>query len=204
MPAMFTGIVERTLRITQTVDTGVLRRIVLPDVWKDVRPGESIAVNGVCLTVAELLGGQLHFDVVNETLRKTNLGYLRIGSAVNVERSLRVGDRLDGHLVQGHVDGVARLLRHHRSDDDWRMTIEIPHALTNYFVPKGSITLDGVSLTIASLRATEFEVALIPTTRTITTLGSLDEGWMINVECDVMTKTIVSVMERREGSTRSE
>jgi riboflavin synthase len=197
---MFTGIVEKTVRVASVSDgTGFVRLNLAVD-WNDVRPGESIAVNGVCLTVAEigpppLLG----FDVIPETLSKTNLGLLKAGDLVNVERSLRVGDRIDGHFVQGHVDGTAQLVQQVGDEKEWRLTIHPPAELMKFVAPKGSVCLDGVSLTVASVERDRFEVALIPTTLSLTTLGSRPIGWPLNFEADILGKTIVSWLERRQG-----
>lgn len=199
---MFTGIVEKTVRVAGVVDGPRFRRLTLQSTWENVRHGQSIAVNGVCLTVAELSAGQVAFDVIPETLAKTNLGLLSAGDAVNVERSLRVGDRIDGHFVQGHVDGVAKLVGIESAADESRLAIEAPHDLGKYLVPKGSITIDGVSLTIAGLRGNVFEVALIPTTLSLTTLGEKQIGWPFNFEADVLAKMIVSFLERREELAR--
>lgn len=195
---MFTGIVERSVPITAATARGEGLRLSIDDAWRDVKLGESIAINGACLTVAAVENDKLHFDVVRETLDKTNLGLLNSGDEVHVERSLRVGDRLDGHTVQGHVDGTAELLAREQNELDWRMTVRLPPALANYFIPKGSVTLDGTSLTIASIGTDTFEVALIPTTLEITRLGRRPIGWPLNVECDMMVKTIVNVVERLE------
>jgi riboflavin synthase len=167
--------------------------------WADVRHGESVAVNGVCLTVAEISNGRLSFDVIPETLAKTNLGRLKAGDEVHVERSLRVGDRFDGHVVQGHVDGTARVVAVRSDPADWRMTLEPLAELARYIVPKGSVTLDGVSLTVAAIDGVRFDVALIPTTLQITRLGKRKVGDEVNLECDVLTKTIVATMERLEA-----
>jgi riboflavin synthase len=193
---MFTGIIEKTVRVIGAADGPKFRRLTLHNTWNDVRHGESIAINGVCLTVAEIMPGELGFDVIAETLDKTNLGLLNGGDSVNVERSLRVGDRLDGHFVQGHVDGVAKLLDVKADGDEWRLTLEAPHQLGKYLVPKGSVTIDGVSLTIAPLRGNVFDVALIPTTLSLTTLGQKQVGWPFNLEADIMVKTVVTTLER--------
>src|SRR5215210_5523576 len=143
---MFTGIVEQTVRLTGVVESPKFRRLTLAVDWPDVRDGESVAVNGVCLTVAERTPGQLGFDVIKETLDRTNLGQLQAGDDVHVERSLRVGDRVDGHFVQGHADGVALLVNQVADDNEWRLTLEPPRDLMAYVSPKGSVTIDGVSL----------------------------------------------------------
>jgi riboflavin synthase len=193
---MFTGIIEKTARVIGVADGPMFRRLTLASHWTDVRIGESLAVNGVCLTVAEMSPGELGFDVIAETLAKTNLGLVQQGDDVHVERSLRVGDRLDGHFVQGHVDGTARLIEQIANDNEWRLKLLAPPPLTKYLTPKGSITIDGVSLTIARVEGDEFEVALIPTTLQITALGRRPGGWLYNIECDVLAKTVISYLER--------
>lgn len=195
---MFTGIVQRTLRVLGAADGPMFRRLTLLCDWDDVRLGESVAVNGVCLTIAEIGPGQIGFDAIKETLDRTNLGVLENGDAVNVERSLRVGDRLDGHFVQGHVDGTGLLLEQLAVDNQWRLRIKAPDGLAKYLAPKGSITIDGVSLTIASVRGADFEIALIPTTLKLTTLGSRAPGWRFNLEADILAKTIVHYLEQRQ------
>ncbi len=194
---MFTGIVERTLRIASVSDGTGFVRLNLAAEWTDVKHGDSIAINGVCLTVAEITPPLLGFDVIPETLSKTNLGLLRAGDLVNVERALRAGDRMDGHFVQGHVDGTARLVAQKGDDEKWRLTVQPPMALLKFVTPKGSVCIDGVSLTVASLERDRFDVALIPTTLKLTTLGSRPIGWPFNFEADVLAKTIVSWLERQ-------
>jgi riboflavin synthase len=196
MRSMFTGIVERKIRVVGVADNRGFRRLNMESKWNDIKHGESIAVNGCCLTVADIFSDSLGFDVIEETLGKTNLGSLITGDEVNIERSLRVGDRIDGHFVQGHVDGIARLIDVSSTAEEWRLTVEAPPALAKYLVPKGSVCIDGVSLTIAGLDGSRFQVALIPTTLSLTTLGSRSAGWMFNLETDVFSKTIVSYLER--------
>ena len=200
---MFTGIVERSVRVASVSDGTGFRRLNLAVDWPDAKRGESVAVNGVCLTIAELSRGLLAFDVIPETLSKTNLGVLQAGDMVHVERSLRVGDRIDGHFVQGHVDGVALLLEQTGGGgrgpggDETRLRCETSVELAKYVVPKGSVCLDGVSLTVASVEGNIFEVALIPTTVQLTRLASREKGWRYNFEADVLSKTIISFLERR-------
>lgn len=199
---MFTGIVERTVRVLGAVPGPKFHRLTLAVDWDDVRDGESVAVNGVCLTVADRSKpGALGFDVVQETLCKTNLGLVNAGDEVHVERSLRVGDRLDGHFVQGHVDGTAKLVDQVSTEAEWRLTLEVPEPLAKYVIPKGSVTLDGVSLTVAHVDGRRFQVALIPTTVKLTTLARRAIGWPVNLECDVLAKTVVSTLERVRGSS---
>jgi riboflavin synthase len=202
---MFTGIVERSVRVASVSDGTGFRRLNLAVDWSDAKRGDSVAVNGVCLTIAELSRGLLAFDVIPETLSKTNLGVLQAGDMVHVERSLRVGDRIDGHFVQGHVDGVALLLEQSGGGgssggpggDETRLRCETSAELAKYVVPKGSVCLDGVSLTVASVEGSIFEVALIPTTVQLTRLASREKGWRYNFEADVLSKTIISFLERR-------
>lgn len=173
---MFTGIVEKTGRILKPG-----RRLGIETGWDDLRLGESVSVAGVCLTVARLTKTAAEFDLVAETLQKTNLGALRKGDRVNLERALRQGDRISGHLVQGHVEGTGRVAQAGR-------TLRIETDLAPQMIPKGSITVDGVSLTIVDVEEGAFTVALIPTTRKITTLGRVKRGARVNLELDLMTK----------------
>jgi riboflavin synthase alpha subunit len=173
---MFTGIVERVGRVAAPG-----RKLVVETGWADLRRGESIAVSGVCLTVARLDGGRAGFDIVPETVRRTTLGDFKKGGRVNLERALRAGDRLSGHLVQGHIDGTGRVIRA-------GATLRIESPLAAQLVPKGSVAIDGVSLTVVDVEPGAFTIALIPTTRKITTLGRLRKGQRVNVELDVMLK----------------
>lgn len=192
---MFTGIVERTARVIGVADGPMFQRLTLALDWPDVRSGDSIAINGVCLTVADRAPGELGFDVIRETLSKTNLGLLSNDDEVNVERSLVAGARIDGHFVQGHVDGRALLVDRVDDGREWRLSLECPPDLIKYIVPKGSVAIDGVSLTVAAVGATVFELALIPTTLRLTTLGRQNVGWPFNLETDILSKTIVSWLE---------
>lgn len=194
---MFTGIVEKTVQVLAVADRPQSRRLTLHCGWNDVRLGESVAINGCCLTVAAIEGPNLGFDVVTETLNKTNLGGLQAGDRVHVERSLRVGDRLHGHFVQGHVDGVAQLVDAVFAEGETRLRLHAPRDLMKFIVPKGSVALDGVSLTVAALDDEKFEVALIPTTLAVTELGNRKTGYAYNLEADVLSKTIVAFLERR-------
>lgn len=190
---MFTGIVER---IGSVAAAG--RRLSVQTGYTDLVPGESIAVGGVCLTVAHRAGTIAGFDVVPETLARTNLGNLRRGDAVNLERAIRAGDRLGGHIVQGHVDGTGRVARAGR-------TLRIETPLASQLVPKGSIAIEGVSLTVADMEPGAFTVALIPTTLRRTTLGKARKGQRVNIELDVLGKyarrpsRITEVFLRRAG-----
>jgi len=197
---MFTGIVEKTVQVISAHNGPMFRRLILEIDWPDLALGQSIAVNGCCLTasVAEPARA-VGFDVIKETLEKTNLGLLKAGDIVNVERSLKVGDRIDGHFVQGHVDGVARLIQTISNENEFRLVVESPPHLAKYIVPKGSVSIDGVSLTVASLSGQNFEVALIPTTLKLTNLGSRPPAWPFNLETDILSKTIVYWLEQRQS-----
>ncbi|MEL7237462.1 MAG: riboflavin synthase [Planctomycetota bacterium] len=193
---MFTGIVEQALPLASVRDHDGGRRLTVAHRWGDETHGESIAFNGCCLTVAQIDDDALHFDVIRETLDKTNLGRLATGDLVHVERSLKVGDRIDGHFVQGHVDGLAELIDRTATDEEWRLRLQVSQNLHRFVLPKGSVCIDGVSLTVAALGETWFEVALIPTTLEKTALGKRAVGWHFNFEADVMAKGIVHTAER--------
>lgn len=195
---VFTGVVEKAVRVVGVAAGPKFSRLTLPSDWDDVKVGDSVAVNGVCLTVADLAPGEVAFDVVQETLRLTNLGLLKEGEEVHVERAMRVGDRIDGHFVQGHVDGTAQLLRQHADEREWRVRCRSTPELSKFLAPKGSVCLDGVSLTLAAVEGEEFEVALIPTTVRVTTLARRAPGWPFNLETDIISKTVISWLERRQ------
>jgi riboflavin synthase len=200
---MFTGIIETTGRIEESraVEGGRRLRVNAGSVAEGVRVGDSICVQGICLTVTAVLGADLSFDVITETLHRSNLGETNVGDRLNLERSLRVGDRLDGHWVQGHVDGLATVIELRCSPAEHVVFLRPAPELAAYVIPKGSITLDGVSLTIAEVRKDAFSVALIPTTLERTTLGGVAVGSQVNVESDILARTIVRTLERwAEGS----
>ena len=197
---MFTGIVEELGELVDREDLADAARLVIqgPTVTSDARHGDSIAVNGVCLTVTDLGADTFTVDVMAETLRRTCLGELTPGSPVNLERALAVGDRLGGHIVQGHVDGTGTILARQPGDRWEVVTISLPGELARYVVEKGSITVDGVSLTIAGLDDASFQVSLIPTTLALTTLGTKQVGDLVNLEVDVLAKYV----ERLLGEPR--
>ena len=193
---MFTGIVEKAVPVVAVADHAGGRRITLGVRWGDEKHGESVAVNGCCLTVAAMTGDALSFDAIRETLDKTNLGRLQVGDRVHVERSLRPGDRIDGHFVQGHVDGPAELVGKIENDREWRMRLRVSDDLAAFVMPKGSVCLDGVSLTVAALDGREFEVAIIPTTLEKTGFASRAVGWRFNFEADILAKSVVTTLRR--------
>ncbi len=197
---MFTGIVEELGEVTDVEDLGSAARVTVrgPTVVADAGSGDSIAVNGVCLTVvsADPATGAIGVDVMKETLDRSSLGALRPGDPVNLERPVTLATRLGGHLVQGHVDGVGRIVDR-SPDEHWdRVRIALPAGLSRYIVAKGSITVDGVSLTVVEVTATEFTVALIPTTLAHTTLGRRAVGDPVNLEVDVLAKYVEKLLTR--------
>ena len=193
---MFTGIVEELGEVTAWDELADAARITVrgPLVTSDAGHGDSIAVNGVCLTVVASTGEAFTADVMKETLTRSSLGALRIGSAVNLERAVRLQDRLGGHLVQGHVDGTAELLAV-TPDEHWTVVrIGLPSDLGRYVVEKGSITVDGVSLTVSAVSQDWFEVSLIPTTLGLTTLGRKAVGDPVNLEVDITAKYVEKLL----------
>ncbi|HVV13071.1 riboflavin synthase [Amycolatopsis sp.] len=186
---MFTGIVEELGEITAVEQLPNAARLTVggPVVSSDARHGDSIAVSGVCLTVVEVRGEEFTLDVVNETLRRSRLAKIATGDRVNLERATAVGARLGGHIMQGHVDGTGVF----RSRDENGLTrFALPAGLSRYVVEKGSIAVDGISLTVASVTNDEFTVALIPTTLELTTLGRAEPGDLVNLEVDVLAKYV--------------
>jgi riboflavin synthase len=193
---MFTGIVEELGEVTAWDDLPDAARLTVrgPVVTSDASHGDSIAVNGVCLTVVEARDGAFTADVMKETLDRSSLGALQVGSRVNLERAVRLQDRLGGHLVQGHVDGTGELLAV-TPDEHWTVVrVSLPDGLGRYVVEKGSITVDGVSLTVASVDDSSFTVSLIPTTLALTTLGRKQVGDPVNLEVDVIAKYVERLM----------
>jgi riboflavin synthase len=212
---MFTGIVERTGVVTDVETTDGGRRLRIAAAVTDVEGGQSIAIDGVCLTVEahgrfngdgasvggldpETLAGKRWFEVflAGETVDRTYLDRLGPGDRVNVERSLRADDRLDGHFVQGHVDGTARTVDVEAVGDDWRFTFSLPADLADYVVEKGSIAVDGISLTVATVDDEAFEVAIVPETYRRTTLSEKAPGDPVHLEVDVVAKYVESLVDR--------
>ena len=195
---MFTGIVEAVGTIAALEPRGSQVGVVVEarGVVEGVRIGDSIAVNGACLTVTKIDAGRLHFDAVRETLDRTSLGDQRVGARVNLERAMRADGRLDGHIVQGHVDGTGRVADLSRDGDDVRFAVECGSEIARYLVPKGSVAIDGVSLTVVGASAAGFDVALIPHTLVATNLGDRRLGDRVNLEADVLGKYVVRYLER--------
>jgi riboflavin synthase len=189
---MFTGLVEALGEVAAVLDEPPGKRlaIVAPTIAADAAVGDSIAINGCCLTVTETAGPRLTFQAGPETLQRTNLGRLEAGSQVNLERSLRLGDRLGGHLVTGHIDAVG-WLESRQDDREWSTCwFRFPPALAAQMACKGSIAVDGVSLTLVDVEAQRFSVMLVPHTLTVTTLGRLRPGDPVNLETDLIAKYV--------------
>jgi riboflavin synthase len=201
---VFTGIVEAIGTVVAVEPAGDLLRIAVeaPALAADARVGDSVAVRGACLTVTRAEAGRLHFEAVRETLARTALAELAPGARVNLERALRADARLDGHVVQGHVDGVGRVRELRREGEDVRLVVECPAQVAEHLVPKGSVAIDGVSLTVVGAGESAFDVALIPHTLAATTLGSLRPGDRVNLEADVLAKYVRRSVERILGRGR--
>ncbi|HJU51218.1 MAG TPA: riboflavin synthase [Acidimicrobiia bacterium] len=198
---MFTGIIESlgTVRQISGAEDG-RRLLVEAELASELKVGDSIAVNGVCLTVTEQVDSSFGLDIVSETLRRTNLGALLAGDRVNLERPLRADGRLDGHVVQGHIDTFGAVSSITSEGIGRRMAIDVSPRFRRYLVEKGSIAVDGVALTIASLTAKGFEAALIPFTLQVTNLGLRQAGQQVNLEFDVLAKYVERLLESREES----
>ena len=195
---MFTGIVEELGTVAALEDQGDAVRLSVqgPRVTSDVAEGDSISVNGCCLTVVESADGSFTADVMQETLDKTSLGSLEPGSRVNLERAVTPATRLGGHIVQGHVDGTGRILSRTPSEHWEVVEIELPDSLDRYLVDKGSITVDGISLTVVTAADGRFSVSLIPETLARTTLGLKQPGDVVNLEVDVIAKYVEKMVQK--------
>ena len=193
---MFTGIVEELGEVVAIEPLADASRLTVrgPVVTSDASHGDSICVNGVCLTVVDTADGAFTADVMAESLKRSSLGALEVGSPVNLERAVRVQDRLGGHVVQGHVDGTGEVLSV-TPDEHWTVVrTSLPGGLGRYVVEKGSITVDGISLTVSALGDDWFEVSLIPTTLGLTTLGRKGPGDPVNLEVDVIAKHVEKLL----------
>ena len=199
---MFTGIIRHVGAVRDVQPSGGGLRLTIDPgpLAEGLGEGDSVAVSGACLTVCGQSGAEASFDVVAETVSRTTLGDVRAGAKVNLERSLAVGATLDGHFVQGHVDGVATVRAVDRGANAWRTEFAAPKDVTDTLVAKGSVAIDGVSLTVADVGRDRFAVALIPTTLAETTLADLAVGDRVNVETDVIGKYVRRCLEQMAGS----
>ncbi len=196
---MFTGLIEELGSVLSLAanQRGPRLQIAAPRVAEKIQIGDSVAVNGCCLTVAARQGDQLAFDLLEETIARTNLKTLRRDDRVNLERALAADGRLDGHFVQGHVDCAARILALEESGADWRLEVELPAEFAHYVACKGSIALNGISLTVAEVSPQSFTVWIIPHTKTETNLGTARAGDLVNLEFDLLAKYLERMLDRR-------
>ncbi len=203
---MFTGIVEHPGRVTSAQRTadGLVLSVDAPPLARDAKIGDSISVSGTCLTVTETSGDVLRFDVTGETLSLTTLGDLTEGTPVNLEPSLRPSDRMGGHFVTGHIDGIATLTGRTETPGETRMTFQTDAALTEMMILKGSVAVDGVSLTLTDVSEGTFSVALIPHTLSVTTLGAVRPGGRVNIETDLIGKWVLKALGQAGGTVTEE
>jgi riboflavin synthase len=187
---MFTGLVEETGIVQALQEQGDLCQLTVQAalILKGLKPGDSIANNGCCLTVTSISGGKITFDLLQETLRATNLGDVKAGSRINLERSLQVNDRIGGHFVTGHVDGTGLITRWEKEGKDDVLEVEVPQGMERYVVPKGCIAIDGISLTVGQVSENRFNVWIIPHTREVTALKERQAGDRVNLEFDLLAK----------------
>ena len=200
---MFTGIIEGTGIIKSMVnikdnDKAADNRIEidLGKLSKGLEIGDSVNVNGTCLTATRILKSVAFFEVVKETMKRTALGFLKVGDHVNLERSLRVNDRLEGHIVLGHVDGVGKIQEIKKDPSETKMWINVNKEISKYLVPKGSVALDGISFTIVDVSETKFSIALVPHTLAVTTFKNKQKGDKVNIEADILSKYVTKLLPR--------
>ncbi len=203
---MFTGLVEGTGRVMRVDRHGIDARMIFrPDFeMENLTLGESISVDGACLTVVHFAGDVFAVDVSSETLTRTTLGRKAPGSRCNLERALKVGDRLGGHLVTGHVDGLGRLVERFTDGRSWRMVFQVPEGLTAHIIEKGSIAVNGVSLTVNGCEGTRFHINIIPHTAGLTTIGDLAVGDEVNIETDLIGKYVEKMLSSRLGGRKED
>ncbi len=198
---MFTGIIEKTgtvKKLTTTKNLAILDTLA----WSGpagIKKGDSIAINGVCLTVTQIKKNILSFDIMKETLTKTTLGALKLGNKVNLERALKANGRIDGHFVTGHVDHMATLKKKITLENYTELRFSLNKKTAPYFVPKGSVCVDGISLTVGEVKKSYFSVYLIPFTLKVTTLGTIKEGDQVNIETDILGKYILNSVTDKKG-----
>ena len=196
--AVFTGIVEETGNVRAIEDAEGGRRLRIGSGFEDLTEGQSISVSGACLTVEGIGNGWFSVFLAEETLSRTGFGAIEEGEVVNLERAMPADGRFDGHVVQGHVDATAEILAIERVGEDWEFTFSLPATVERYVVEKGSITVDGISLTVAERGGGEFSVAIIPTTYEATTLGTKGEDETVHLEVDVIAKYVERMLEANE------
>jgi len=194
---MFSGIVETTgtVESLRPMPGGIELLVRAPFDRRGVKEGDSIAVNGCCLTIEKIRGKVLQFGVLKETWRLTNLQFAKVGARVNLERALRIGDRLGGHFVNGHIDGIGKILRWEKIGKDYVLEIAAPSEILRYIVFKGSVAVDGISLTVAAVRRGSFDIWIIPHTRSVTALSDRRVGDAVNLETDIVGKYVERFVE---------
>ncbi len=199
---MFRGIIEGTGRVSSRTPSGLGERLVvaLPALAGQLVLGQSVAIDGACLTVVACAGEEIAFDLAGETLRRTHLGALAVGDRVNFERAMRLDDRIDGHLVQGHVDGVGTVTGFDERHGDWWLEVAAPRELLDSMVRKGCVAVDGISLTLAELAADHFSCTIVPHTRAVTNLAHRRAGDRVNLECDVLIKWLEQLNAKSRAS----
>lgn len=191
---MFTGLIESVCKVGSAVGrAGGMRLQIKLD--KEAKIGDSIAINGVCLTIGSLKGGIAEFDVSGETLSKTTLNSLKTGSSVNIERAMAANDRFGGHFVQGHIDAISKITKIEKKGEFWLFVFETPKETKDYLIPKGSIAIDGVSLTIADVGGQRFSTAIIPATFENTIFKYYKAGDKVNIETDIICRTVRKQLE---------
>jgi riboflavin synthase len=195
---MFTGIIEGLGTISGISSAGRGKRLVIDTDFQlhQTKIGDSISVSGACLTVVKIEPRRFEVDVSPETLKTTTFGNAKIGERVNIERAMRISDRIDGHLVSGHIDGMGTIKHRQETGNAVIVTIAVPGALTRYMITKGSVAVDGISLTINSYGSNAFTVSIIPHTATITTIGVKDKGDLVNIEADMIGKYVERFLNR--------
>jgi riboflavin synthase len=200
---MFTGVIKGMARVTSITKSRrgaeTIIRVRLGKLGRGLRKGDSVCINGACLTATKISKGEAQFEIVSETIRRTNLGQTRQGEMVNVERSLRVGDRLEGHFVLGHVDGTGIIEDIKKSSSETTIWIKLEGGLIKSMVPKGSIAVDGISLTLVAVEDNRVSVSLIPHTLKVTTLGMKHKGDRVNIETDILGKYVTTNLPRRRS-----
>lgn len=196
---MFTGIIVETGEVTSIEKKGIVHlSLNSREVVKDARAGDSISVNGVCLTAVDIKGGTMRFDLSDETLRSTNLGQLKPGDRVNLEPSLRPNSKLGGHFVSGHVDGIGKIRSKRGMGDAFEIEIEAPKDIVDFIVEKGSVAVDGISLTATNTLKNSFTVVIIPHTARLTTMGFKGPGNTVNIEVDIIGKYVARFLNREK------
>jgi riboflavin synthase len=193
---MFTGIVEDTGKVSHITD----KILILNTKLDEIKIGDSVSISGVCLTAVKILGQEITFDVSPETLEKSSLSGLKKGTLVNLERALTLKSRLGGHIVSGHIENTGKVLKIERINDSYIFTFSLPNELTKYIVTKGSIAIDGISLTVAQIKGQSFSVSVIPHTFKNTTFGTKKPGDLVNLETDMLAKYVENMLNNKKSS----